>query len=444
LASFVLKHEGTIRTAAFTPDSQNVVTGSDDHALRLWDGVTGQSLSKPKMHPGSIQLAQVSPDGQWVATVCGTQLRLWPVSGSDLAAPMQALGKPLTDLSFSPAGHVLAYAGADGAVRGLGLGKLPLADGKNGEAIMEWAELCAGRRLSLDAGMSTLSGMEQRALWEQLHGPPQIGFVEFLLGWHQEQGAAAELAQNGFAAMFHWQNAARLQPSNETFRAVVARLATAKPAPKNDDTNSVAAPPRLARAADTSPRLLDLSAFYNASLVGGWLPTNVFPFGNDLAELPSGVQKFGGTAFDVRGVIQLSGGALEASGGRFPQSVPAIPVNQRCRRLHFLHGTAWSSLAGVQVATYRVHYGPGDSVDVRVLYGRHLREWWSSATSVPLTPGAAVWWEGSNPPARALGWRLRLYQMTWINPRPDVEIVSIDLISAMENSAPFLLAVTTE
>jgi hypothetical protein len=202
----------------------------------------------------------------------------------------------------------------------------------------------------------------------------------------------------------------------------------------------------LERAPDTDARLLDLSGFYNAALTESWLPlpTNVVAAGNDLAELPSGVGKFGSTSFDVRGVIQLSGGALEAAGGRFPKEVKGIPVHQICRRLHFLHGAAWSSLSGVQVGTYRVRYRQGDPVDVRIVYGRHLREWWSPATAVPLTAGAGLAWEGNNAPTRALGMKLRIYQMTWLNPRPEAEIVAIDFISAMENSAPFLIAVTTE
>jgi hypothetical protein len=40
--------------------------------------------------------------------------------------------------------------------------------------------------------------------------------------------------------------------------------------------------------------------------------------------------------------------------------------------------------------------------------------------------------------------RLRLYQTSWENPKPDLEVVSFDFVSAMANSAPFLIAVTVE
>jgi hypothetical protein len=40
--------------------------------------------------------------------------------------------------------------------------------------------------------------------------------------------------------------------------------------------------------------------------------------------------------------------------------------------------------------------------------------------------------------------RLRLFQTSRDNPRPDLEVVSFDFVSAMTTSAPFLIAVTVE
>jgi hypothetical protein len=42
-----------------------------------------------------------------------------------------------------------------------------------------------------------------------------------------------------------------------------------------------------------------------------------------------------------------------------------------------------------------------------------------------------------------IDWKL-CYKTTWMNPLPDTEIVSLDYVSAMAPSAPFLLAVTAE
>ena len=53
---------------------------------------------------------------------------------------------------------------------------------------------------------------------------------------------------------------------------------------------------------------------------------------NNLSCLPRGLQTFGGTPFDVRGVVLLS----RYAGARAPAEVTGIPVQQRVRRLSFL------------------------------------------------------------------------------------------------------------
>jgi hypothetical protein len=59
-----------------------------------------------------------------------------------------------------------------------------------------------------------------------------------------------------------------------------------------------------------------------------------------------------------------------------------------------------------------------------------------------------VAWEGDDPwpelhphPGPT---RLRLYQTCWTNPRPEVEVRTVDFVSAMTGSAPFLIALTVE
>jgi len=74
------------------------------------------------------------------------------------------------------------------------------------------------------------------------------------------------------------------------------------------------------------PQLLDLTAYYNAALTNSWQGFG----GNDLASLPTGIRKFDGVQFDVRGVIQLRGTQLPAM---YPWRVDDIPVRQKCARI---------------------------------------------------------------------------------------------------------------
>jgi hypothetical protein len=202
--------------------------------------------------------------------------------------------------------------------------------------------------------------------------------------------------------------------------------------------------PFPARSPDATPNLIDLSSFYNVSLTQTWLPIKDLGRSNDLAQLPGGLQKFAGVQFDVRGLIQLSGSALENLGGHFPKQVTGIPANCKATNIHFLHGTAWDALYGTVIGRYRINYANGENREVKIIFGRNVRDWWFPRTQPQHTLGAAVAWEGSNPASRQLGMAVRVYKFTWPNALPDVEIKSIDFESTMEKPAPFLLAITLE
>jgi hypothetical protein len=265
-----------------------------------------------------------------------------------------------------------------------------------------------------------------------------------LSGWHQQAAGEYEKSKDWFGAEFHWGQALALQPGETRIRAGHERAARELARSEAVAARGEELPRRIpARPAGARAQLLDLSAHYNAALTETWLPTNVVASGNDLSALPRGVQKFGGVEFDVRGVIQLSGGALENSGGKFPREVREIRVGRPCRKIHFLHGASWSARAGTHIGSYIVHYAGGESREVKILFGQNVREWLAPPAPQLLT-GAAVAWEGSNRASRALGLSVRLYQMTWLNPLPGTEVQYIDFKSAMENAAPFLIAITVE
>jgi hypothetical protein len=55
-----------------------------------------------------------------------------------------------------------------------------------------------------------------------------------------------------------------------------------------------------------------------------------------------------------------------------------------------------------------------------------------------------VAWHGENAQSKKGGRSLRLFLTTWTNVVPDVEVESIDYLSAMATPAPFLIAVSVE
>jgi len=191
-------------------------------------------------------------------------------------------------------------------------------------------------------------------------------------------------------------------------------------------------------------QLVDLTEFYNARLTETWHGVENAT-GNDLAALVPGVQNFGGVDYDVRGIVQLASKAPTAN--RFPTNVMGIKVNQKCQKLHFLHAAAFGHPPdeGKKIGVYVLHFAASQMrMEVPIVYGTDVRDWhyWSGEKDEAST--LKVVWKGQNPTSTKAKSYIRLFETTWTNMVPNIELESIDFISAMSQPAPFLLAITLE
>jgi hypothetical protein len=215
------------------------------------------------------------------------------------------------------------------------------------------------------------------------------------------------------------------------------------PAASTAKEDGMAAPSKLSyppRDPQAKPGLIDLSAYYNASLKESWHDKSK----NDLASLPTGAQNFAGVDYDVRGIIQL--GSTSPLAQRFPTRINEIKIRQKCARLHFLHAAAFGDLAneGERVGSYILHFAINQmQLEIPIIYGRDVRNWHTKTGEKPAV-GLAVAWTGTNAVSASAHQSLRLFTTTWVNVAPDVEIESIDFVSGMGTVAPFLIAVTAD
>jgi WD40 repeat protein/outer membrane biosynthesis protein TonB len=58
-------HTGAIKSIAFTPNGQRLVTGGDDKSVRVWDLSAGKELRRYSLHTGAVLAVAVSPDGRF-------------------------------------------------------------------------------------------------------------------------------------------------------------------------------------------------------------------------------------------------------------------------------------------------------------------------------------------------------------------------------------------
>jgi hypothetical protein len=195
----------------------------------------------------------------------------------------------------------------------------------------------------------------------------------------------------------------------------------------------------LAPAPDQASTPLDLQPKANHKLKEEF--HNATLMGNHLGSLPTGKQRFAEVPFTVgEALIQL--GSTQVAG--MPKKVEGIPVGRPFAKLRVLHACGHKADEDYVIGSYLVRYADESTEKIDVVYGKDVRDWWYADGDLEPTR-AKVAWKGDNDAAKGLNSKIRLYLMTWENPKPDKKVVSIDLISADESPAAlFCVAMTVE
>jgi hypothetical protein len=185
-------------------------------------------------------------------------------------------------------------------------------------------------------------------------------------------------------------------------------------------------------------KYVDLGSFYNFSLseeIHG-KPENTIP-------IPSGINNFNGVIFDARGIIQLASKvSFEKSHIIYPEKISGIGVNHFADSLCFLHSSAWESEKGTEVVQIVVNYANKETRTISISSRVEVEDWWFHLENSIFPAKAKLAWEGSNARVKDLGFILKIYRYTWVNPLPEVEILSIDLISSMNDTGYMLYGIT--
>lgn len=156
--------------------------------------------------------------------------------------------------------------------------------------------------------------------------------------------------------------------------------------------------------------------------------------------VPKGRQVFDGVPFDVNGMIRLFGRVPPPHRTIYRDEVTGIPVGRQFKQLHLLHGTGWTTEDGEIIAHVVFNYEDGEQASLRLIYGRHVRDWWHRDLLSPggiSDPNSAIAWIGHH------GVGLRLFRTSLANPHPQKEVLSLDIVSTKSAVTPAILSITT-
>ncbi len=185
-------------------------------------------------------------------------------------------------------------------------------------------------------------------------------------------------------------------------------------------------------------KYVNLGPFYNFALseeIHG-KPDNKIP-------IPSGISNFNGVTFDARGIIQLASKvSFEKSHIHYPEKIIGIPINCTTGCLCFLHSSAWESEKGTDVVYIVVNYVNNEKRTITIKSRIEVEDWWFHPENSIIPAKAKLAWGGSNERVKNLGFDLSIYRYTWANPKPEVGITSVDLISSMNDTGYMLFGIT--
>jgi len=110
-------HSDRVLAVAYSPDGDTLISGGQDHTVRLWDVATGQQQAVLKGHGDAVEGVCFAPDGKTFATCSGDTVKIWDTEARRVKMVLSGHRDWVVQVSYSPDGRTLATASRDGSVK---------------------------------------------------------------------------------------------------------------------------------------------------------------------------------------------------------------------------------------------------------------------------------------------------------------------------------------
>lgn len=103
---------------AFSPNQEWIVSGSEDHTIKVWELSTGQEIRTLAGHAGFfVRSIAIRPDGELLASAGDDIIKLWDLKTGEEIRTLSGHSSVIQRLVFSPDGKVLISAGNDTTIK---------------------------------------------------------------------------------------------------------------------------------------------------------------------------------------------------------------------------------------------------------------------------------------------------------------------------------------
>ncbi|MBN2392955.1 MAG: hypothetical protein JXR84_19650 [Anaerolineae bacterium] len=111
-------HSGPILAVTYSPDGTRIASGGEDRTVQVWDAQSGAELLKVTGHSHYVMSVAYSPDGKRIASGSADQtVRVWDAQSGTEMQQLRGHTGAVFSVAYSPDGTRIASGGADQTVR---------------------------------------------------------------------------------------------------------------------------------------------------------------------------------------------------------------------------------------------------------------------------------------------------------------------------------------
>ncbi len=194
-------HTGPVLDLAVSPDGAQVLSGSEDRTLRLWEVATGREVQRIEGHTDAVRAVALSPDGRYVLSgSADRQVSLWYPKTGKLVRSFPGHTDSVKCVAFSPDGRMALSGGSDWKVRVWEVSsgrRLVRFDGHKGDVCC--AQFSPDSRLVLSSGWDRSLRLWEARTGKELRCTSAASLAQTVPQWQVQLGVAFATDGNHFA-----------------------------------------------------------------------------------------------------------------------------------------------------------------------------------------------------------------------------------------------------